>query len=59
LLRSIREVARVLGVGKRNIKKGVERRMMLDTSQNAFWMDHMRAKQFNALFEHSKQLVVD
>jgi hypothetical protein len=36
---SIREVARVLGVDMKNIKKGVERCMMLDTSQNAFWMD--------------------
>jgi hypothetical protein len=44
LLGSDKEVARVLGVDRRNIKKGVERRMMLDTSQNAFWMDYKRAK---------------
>jgi hypothetical protein len=48
-----------LGVDRKNIKKGVERCMMLDTSQNAFWMEYKKAKPFNALFEYSKQLVVD
>jgi hypothetical protein len=33
--------------------------MMLDTSQNAFWMDYKKTKWSNALFEHLKQLVVD
>jgi hypothetical protein len=42
-----------------NIKKGVEKCMMLDTSQNAFWMDYKRAKQPNALSQHLKQLVLD
>jgi hypothetical protein len=44
LLGSNKEVVRILGVDKRNIKKGVERRMMFDTSQNAIWMDYKRAK---------------
>jgi hypothetical protein len=44
LLGSNKEVAKVLGVDRMNIKKGVERHMMLDTSQNAFWMDYKRAK---------------
>jgi hypothetical protein len=39
-----REVAKVLEIDKRNIKKGVERFMMLDTSQNVFWMDYKKAK---------------
>jgi hypothetical protein len=44
LLWNNKEVARVLGVYRRNIKKGVERCMMLDTSQYAFWMDYKKAK---------------
>jgi hypothetical protein len=43
-LRSIREATRVLGVDRKNIKKGVQRCMMLDTSQNAFWMDYKKTK---------------
>ncbi len=58
-LGSIREAARVLGVDMKIIKKGVERCMILDSSQNAFWMDYKKAKRFYALFEYSKQLVVD
>lgn len=48
-----------MGVDRRNIKKGLERRTMVDTSQNAFWMDYKRAKRSNSLSERSKKLVVD
>jgi hypothetical protein len=58
-LGSNKEVAKVLGVDRRNIKKGLERRTMVDTSQNAFWMDYKRAKRSNSLSERSKKLVVD
>jgi len=37
-----RGVARLLGVDRRNIKKALARRILLDTKQNAFWIQDDR-----------------
>ena len=37
---SKRSVADVLGVDRRNLKRGMDRRLLLDTQQNAFWLSY-------------------
>ncbi len=54
-----REVAKLLGVNKRNIKKSSERWFLLDTSSFDFWTNYKRAKHSNVLFESFQQLVID
>jgi hypothetical protein len=48
-----------LGINKRNIKKGVERRMLLETLGSVFWMDFKHTKRSNVLFDHSIELVIN
>lgn len=54
---SCREVARVLGVDRRNIKKGIVRRESLDHSGDAFWRTYKRAKRADALSTALVELV--
>ena len=55
---SCREVARVLGVDRRNIKKGiVSLRESLDHSGDAFWRTYKRAKRADALSTALVELV--
>lgn len=56
---SNRGVARVLGVDKRNIKKGFEKRLLLKTSSQDFWINHRRAKKSNSLAAHFEQVVTN
>jgi hypothetical protein len=44
-----REVAKVLGVDTRNIKKAFERWLLLDTLGSTFWTYYKRAKYSNSL----------
>ena len=37
---SNRRVADLIGVDRRNLRRGMERRLLLDTQQNAFWLSH-------------------
>jgi hypothetical protein len=41
-MESSRVVVRVFGIDRRNIKKGLERRLQLDADQNAFWVNSKR-----------------
>lgn len=54
---SCREVARVLGVDRRNIKKGIVRREILDHFGDAFWRTFKRAKRADALSARIVELV--
>jgi hypothetical protein len=36
-----RGVARVLGIDRRNIKKGMERCILLDNKKGAFWINYL------------------
>jgi len=54
-----KEVAKVLGVDRRNIKKTSKRRLLLDTSGFIFQTNYKRAKSPNSLFEHFRQLVIN
>jgi hypothetical protein len=56
---SSRETMKVLGVDKRNIKKDVESRMLLETSRNVFWMDFKHTKRSNVLSDHFIELVIN
>jgi hypothetical protein len=44
---SSREVEKVLGVDRKNVKKATQRRILLDTSRFAFWIAQQRAKRFD------------
>jgi hypothetical protein len=49
---------RTLGVDRRNINKGVEKHMLLNTSRNVFWRNYQRRKCANALLKHIVELVI-
>jgi hypothetical protein len=54
---SFREVVKVLGVDRRNVKKATKRRILLDTSWFAFWTIQQWAKRSNIISKEVKQLV--
>ena len=58
-LTSTRGVAAVLGVDKQNIRRGIDRRTVLDTTQNAFWLQERKQSRTSILTEAMKKLVVD
>lgn len=39
-----RSIARLLGVDKRNIKRGMEQQILLDTQKDVFWLTQRRAR---------------
>jgi hypothetical protein len=51
-------VARILGIDRKNIKKGINKRMMLNTSGNVFWTNYRKSKCTNALSKHIVELVI-
>jgi len=52
-----RGVAGLLGVDKRNISKVRERRVLLDSTQDAFWLHHRRKTQSNSFAKNVRTLV--
>jgi hypothetical protein len=52
-----REVARLLGVDRRNISKARSRRMVLDGSQDAFWLYYRRKVRSDSLGDNVKVVV--
>lgn len=55
---SNREVARTLGVDRRNITKSIERRLQLDASGTLFWTSRRRAVRVDSMPSELKALVV-
>jgi hypothetical protein len=55
---SARQMAKLLGVDRRNFKKSFEWRQALDSSGDAFWVSYKRARRSNALTETVRDLVV-
>ena len=55
---SSRFVAEVLGVDRRNIRKGVNRQVQLDLENQAFWRTNRRRERSNAISEATKSLVI-
>jgi hypothetical protein len=51
-------VTRVLGVDKKKIKKGLKRRLLVDTSNQAFWIDHKGVKRSKSSVAHFQQVVI-
>lgn len=51
-IRSSQETTKILGVDKRNIKKGVERCVLLEALEIVFWTHFKHAKRSNVLFVH-------
>jgi hypothetical protein len=51
-------VIKVLGVDMRNIKKGYERRLLLNISGQAFWIYHNGVKTSNFLVAHFQEVVI-
>jgi hypothetical protein len=56
---SARQMAKLLGVDRRNFKRSFEWRQSLDSSSDAFWISYKRARQSNALTESVRDLVVE
>jgi hypothetical protein len=54
-----RQVTRVLGVDCRNIKKVVERRCILDTNGDVFWVNKRSVKHGNGLSEAGVQQIME
>ncbi len=59
LVGNSRETMKVLGVDKRNIKKDVERCILLETLGSVFWTDFKHTKKSNVLSNHSIELVIN
>jgi hypothetical protein len=57
-LGSSRGLARALGVDRRNIKKAIMRRVLLDTQKDAFWTCYKRAARSDVLPESMRLLVI-
>jgi len=51
-------VTRVLGVDKKYMKMGSKKRMLVDTSNQVFWIDHKGVKRSNSLVAHFQQVVI-
>jgi hypothetical protein len=56
-IRSSRELAKVLGVDRRNIKRAAERRQLLYSFGVAFWTSHQHVKRSNILSKLTKDLI--
>ena len=56
---SNRRVADLIGVDRRNLRRGMERRLLLDTQQNAFWLNHRSNHRSDALPNSVKHLVLN
>jgi phage regulator Rha-like protein len=50
-----KQVAQILGVHRRNIKRAIERRHTLDKNEDAFWLQRRTRKHANALCEVAVQ----
>ena len=57
-LGSSRGLARALGVDRKNIKKAIMRRVLLDTQKDAFWTCYKRAARSDVLPESVRLLVI-
>jgi hypothetical protein len=53
-----RGITRILGVDRINIKKSIEKCMLLDISRNVFWTNYKRNKCTDALLKHVVELVI-
>ena len=56
---SRRSVADVLGVDRRNLKRGMQRRLLLDTQQNAFWLKYRSTCRSDALPVSATMVVIE
>jgi hypothetical protein len=56
---SSRETTKVLGIDRRNIKHGIERRLLLETTRHVFWIDYKRPKRLEILSDPDVQTMVD
>ncbi len=50
---------KALGVDMRNVKKGCEQKLLLNTSSQAFWTNYRRPKRSNFLVAHFQQVMID
>jgi hypothetical protein len=55
---SQRGLAKVLGVGRRNIQKTIDWQIQLDIAKDAFWITSKEAKCSNSLLQFVRDLVV-
>jgi hypothetical protein len=55
---SSRGLVKVFGVNRRNIKKAIQRREMLDTANDSFWISYKRATRSDILQDSVRLLVI-
>jgi len=53
-----RDITKMFGVDERNIKKGVERRILLNTKKIAFWLNYRKSRRFDFLDESLRNIVI-
>jgi hypothetical protein len=53
-----KQVAQILGVDCKNIKREIERRHILDNNEDAFWLQRRTRKRANVLCETTIQQIV-
>jgi hypothetical protein len=58
LIGSSRNVVKVLGVDKRNIRKALERCVQMDIVNNAFWITQKTSRCFNTLLASIRDIVI-
>jgi len=56
---SNRGVANLIGVDRRNLRRGMERRLLLDTQQNAFWLKDRCTSWSDTLSDLVKTMVIN
>lgn len=54
---SSRMIHGVLGLDRRNLKKGVERRLQLDAQKHVFWLNPSRSRRADAMTKAEEELV--
>lgn len=52
-------IAKMLGVDKRNMKRDLERRILLDTENDAFWLRYKCVRRSNCLSNKVRNLVIN
>jgi len=58
-LGSNRGVADLIGVDRKNLRRGMERRLLLDTQQNAFWLNYRATRRSDVLPDSVQEVVLN
>jgi hypothetical protein len=54
-----KSIAKMLGVDMQNMKRGLERRILLNIENDAFWLRYKCVRHSNFLFDKVRNLVIN